>query len=288
MSYAHLYTTTNFTFLTGASHPQELVERAAQLGYKALAITDECSLAGIVKAHMAARKHDLKLLVGSHFRLSNGLQLIALAPDRKAYAELSGFITLARRRADKGTYEAHMEDLRFHLQTCLIIWLAGRDFTGAYGTAVQLRQAFKQRLWLGIGHQLTGGEQRLFVHWHKLGQALNIPLVACDQALVHEHVRKPLWDALTGIRENAPFGQWGARQRGNAEAYLKPLDLLQKLYPRALLLQTQVIADLCNLSMDELIQQYARELVPQNFTHVQYLRQLVVQGKRTPYPKGVS
>src|SRR5690606_18811160 len=152
MSYAHLHTTTNFTFLTGASHPHELVARAWELGYDALAITDECSLAGIVKAYTAIKqlpeehREAFTLLIGSRFRLSNGLHLIAIAPDRKAYAELSGFISLARRRAEKGSYEAHMEDLRFRLQTCLVIWLADRNFTGAYGKAVHLRRAFRGRL----------------------------------------------------------------------------------------------------------------------------------------------
>src|SRR5690606_7496694 len=102
----------------------QLVERADALGYTALAITDECSLAGIVKAHVAARGRNIQLLVGSRFTLSNGASLIAIAPTRQAYAELSGFITLARRRSPKGKYEAHMEDLRFRLQHCLIIWLA--------------------------------------------------------------------------------------------------------------------------------------------------------------------
>ena len=287
MSYAHLHTLTNFTFLTGASHPQELVARAAELGYEALAVTDECSLAGIVKAHVAAQNHGIKLLVGSRFRLSNGMQLIALAPDRKAYAELSGFITLARRRAAKGTYEAHMEDLRFRLQTCLIIWLADRDFTGAYAKARLLYQAFKQRLWLGINHQLAGGEQRVFIHWHKLGQALSIPLVASGEVLMHERSRKPLQDVITGIRENTPIYALGSRLQSNAEAYLKAPADLAKLYPVALLKQTEIIAGLCEFSMEELCYQYPKELVPKHFTPIQYLRQLVNEGKHQRYPQGV-
>jgi len=292
--YAHLHTITNFTFLTGASHPQELVARAVELGYGALAITDECSLAGIVKAYAATLKlskkeqETFKLLVGSHFRLSNGLRLIALAPDRKAYAELSGFITLARRRAPKGTYEAHMEDLRFRLQTCLIIWLADRDFVSAYAIAQQLQKAFRQRLWIGVDHQLAGGEQRIFIHWHKLGQALGIPLVACGEALMHEAARKPLQDVLTGIRENAPISELGTRLRGNGEAYLKSPAVLQRLYPKALLQQTQAIADLCEFSMDELCYQYPQELVPRHLTPIQHLRQLVNEGKHKRYPQGTK
>lgn len=294
MFYAHLNTTTNFTFLTGASHPQELVARALELGYEALAITDECSLAGIVKAYTVIKnlpkeqRSAFKLLIGSRFRLSNGLHLIAIAPDRKAYAELSGFITLARRRAEKGAYEAHMEDLRFRLQTCLVIWLAERDFTGAYGNAHLLKRAFKGRLWIGVDHQLAGGEQHNFIQWHKLGQALEIPLVACGEALMHVRARKPLQDVLTGIRENAPVSELGTRLRSNAEAYLKPLSDLAKLYPTSLLRQTSVIANRCEKYMHELRYQYPRELVPAGLTAIQYLRQLVDEGKHKRYPEGVS
>jgi error-prone DNA polymerase len=293
MPYAHLNTTTNFTFLTGASHPQELVARALELGYEALAITDECSLAGIVKAYTVIKnlqeeqRGAFKLLIGSRFRLSNGLHLIAIAPDRKAYAELSGFITLARRRAEKGSYEAHMEDLRFRLQTCLVIWLADQDFTGAYGNAHLLKRAFKERLWIGVDHQLVGGEQQNFIHWHKLGQALDIPLVACGEALMHVRTRKPLQDVLTGIRENAPLSELGTRLRCNAEAYLKPISHLARLYPTSLLRQTSVIANRCEKYMNELRYQYPRELVPAGLTSIQYLRQLVDEGKHKRYPEGV-
>ena len=104
MPYAELHCLSNFTFLRGASHPEELVARAAELGYRALAITDECSLSGVVKAHVAAREHGLQLIIGSEFRLDDGLTLVLLAPQRRAYAELSALITLARRRSPKGEY----------------------------------------------------------------------------------------------------------------------------------------------------------------------------------------
>ena len=154
MPYAQLHSLSNFSFLRGASHPHELVEQAYALGYKAIALTDECSLAGMVKAWMAAEALEIKLIVGSYFRLSNGLELIALAPHKQAYAELSGFITLARRRAPKGEYEAHFEDLRFRLQHCLLICLAQANFREHAQTIKKslplLSKAFKQRLWIGI------------------------------------------------------------------------------------------------------------------------------------------
>lgn len=289
MRYAQLFTTTNFTFLTGASHPPEMVYQAADLGYEAIAITDECSLAGVVKAFVAAEELDFKLIIGSRFTLSNGMQLIAIAPNRMAYAELSGFITLARRRATKGEYEAHFEDLRFRLQNCLIIWLGYLNAEGVAPEEVidQLAKAFKERLWIGIDHQWCGNEQEQFSVWLNLSRQKNIPLVACPQALMHIRERKPLQDVLTSIRHNVPIDELGTRLAPNAEAYLKSVDQLTQLYPDALLEQTTEIADLCNFSLKELRYQYPLELVPENRTPIEHLRDLVNEGKHQRWPQGV-
>jgi error-prone DNA polymerase len=120
--YAQLHSLSNFSFLRSASHPQELVEQAYLLGYSAIAITDECSFAGIVKAHVRAKELGIKLIIGSEFHLQEGLHLVALAPNRRSYQELSGLITLARRRMPKGQYQLRFEDLQFRLKNCLIIW----------------------------------------------------------------------------------------------------------------------------------------------------------------------
>ncbi|MFO1389061.1 error-prone DNA polymerase [Cellvibrio sp.] len=290
MRYAHLNTTTNFTFLTGASHPPEYIYRAAELEYDALAITDECSLAGIVKAFVAAEELNFKLIVGSRFTLTNGMQLIAIAPNRIAYAELSGFITLARRRANKGEYEAHFDDLRFRLQHCLIIWIGqlAEDIIEPEAIINQLYNAFKERLWIGINHQLQGGEQAEFARWISLSTQKNIPLVACGSALMHEKKRKPLQDLVTAIRHNTSVTEMGTKLEINSEAYLKSLDQLKKLYPERLLEQTCVIADLCQFSMTELRYQYPKELVPEKLTPIMHLRNLVDEGKRKRWPKGIS
>src|SRR4051812_25560833 len=289
MRYAHLNTTTNFTFLTGASHPPEYIYRAAELEYDALAITDECSLAGIVKAFVAAEELNFKLIIGSRFILSNGMQLIAIAPTRTAYAELSGFITLARRRAKKGEYEAHFEDLRFRLQHCLIIWIGqlGNNIVVPEAIINQLYNAFKERLWIGINHQLLSGEQEEFERWLLLSHEKNIPLVACGEALMHEKNRKPLQDVVSAIRENLTLQEMGTRLQRNGEAYLKSLEQLAKLYPAALLEQTCVIADLCEFSMRELQYQYPQELVPYSLTPIMHLRNLVEEGKHKRWPGGV-
>lgn len=295
MRYSQLFSTTNFTFLTGASHPHELVYEAAELGYESIAITDECSLAGVVKAFVAAEELDFKLIIGSRFTLTNGMQLIAIAPSRSAYAELSGFITLARRRAAKGQYEAHFEDLRFRLQQCLIIWLGhwvsetDEQYTSSASEAIvdELSKAFKERLWIGINHQWTGGEQEQFTHWLTLSRKKNIPLVACPQALMHVRERKPLQDVLTAIRHSKAIATLGTLLEPNAEAYLKPIEQLMQLYPEALLEQTTNISDLCHFSLRELQYQYPLELVPDKLTPITHLRNLVNEGKQQRWPQGV-
>jgi error-prone DNA polymerase len=287
MRYAQLHTTTNFTFLTGASHPGEYIYQANELEYDALAITDECSLAGIVKAFIAAEESKFKLIVGSRFHLSNGMDLIAIAPSRIAYAELSGFITLARRRAEKGSYEAHFEDLRFRLRTCLIIWIAKFHETISEEVASELNSAFKGRLWIGINHQLHGGEQNDFERWQDLSVRKHIPLVACGEVLMHSADRKPLQDVLTAIRSNKSVQEMGTGLELNGEAYLKSLHQLARLYPPELLDESCAIADLCHFSMNELRYQYPRELVTENLKPIDHLRNLVTIGKHQRYPKGV-
>ena len=291
MNFTALHCLTNFTFLTGASHPHELVEQAHANGYSALAITDECSLAGVVKAHVAAKALDFHLIIGSHFKLSNGLQLVALAPSRQAYSELSGFISLARRRSEKGQYEAHLEDLRFRLQHCLIIWQvqsstvlqedAYQDF------AAELVSAFKQRLWLGISHLYGEHEQTDFFDWQALGNKHGIPLVASPKILMHEAQRKPLQDTLTAIRHNTAVQKLGKQLEANAEAYLKSLPELSSLYAEALLEQTDIIRQQCHFHLDEIRYQYPRELVPKDVTPIEHLTALVNQGKQDRWPEGV-
>jgi len=289
MSYAHLHTITNFTFQYGASHPGEYVRQAAELGYDAIAITDECSFAGIVKAFVVAKEINFKLIVGSRFTLTNGVRFIAIAPSKQAYAELSDFITLTRMRAKKGKYIAHFDDLRFRLQHCLIIWIGLTDKARhtADEIADLLKTIFKQRLWIGINHQLDGTECEQFIRWRTIGLTKHIPLVACGEALMHEKSRKNLQDVITAIREKVPVTKLGTCLQLNAEAYLKPVELLDQLYPIELLEESAVIADLCNFSMTELHYQYPAELVPENTTPIDHLSNLVKKGIPIRWPGGV-
>ena len=286
-NYAELHCLSCYSFLRGASHPFELVERAAALGYAALAITDECSLAGIVKAHVAAKEHGIQLIVGSEFNLVEGIKLVALAPTRAAYSELSGLISMARRRSPKGEYRAGLRDVIFHLKRCLLVWLPEEDDEASRAWGLQLGRLCKERVWLGVSHLLGNDETRRYRALYRLASELRIPMVACGNVQMHNAGRKPLHDVFTALRHNTSIGQLGRRRLANSQQHLRQLTKLQALYPPALLEETLRIAGLCNFSLDELRYEYPEEVVPEGYTSKRYLRELVVQGSSARWPGGV-
>src|SRR3990172_6376347 len=173
MAYAELHCLSNFTFLRGASHPAELVVRARQLGYAALALTDECSLAGIVRAHAAARECGLALIIGSEFRLADGLRLVCLATSRHGYGALARLITPGRRRAPKGRYELERADLEDALEDFLVLWLPGAvpDAGGGHW----LRERFAGRLWIAVELPAAGSDRERLMRLEKLAPQFGIP-----------------------------------------------------------------------------------------------------------------
>ena len=287
MSYAELHCISNFTFLRGASHPHELVKRASDLNYNALAITDECSLAGVVKAHVAAIDHDLKLIIGSEFRL-DGHKLIALAPNRQAYSELSAFITLARRRGDKGSYQLDWNDLQGNLRNALLIWLPSQQLAVDHQRGEQLSNWFKQRLWIGVTHLLSGTDASDYYYYRNLAALWQLPMVACGDVHMHSRQRQPLQDTLTAIHHSCSVMELGERRFANGERHLRSLNQLQKLYPAALLRETLHIAKRCHFSLEELRYEYPSEVVPEHLTATQQLRFLVEGGIGKRWPDGVS
>ncbi|MBL4827190.1 MAG: PHP domain-containing protein, partial [Spongiibacteraceae bacterium] len=230
-AYAELHCLSYFSFLRGASSPQELVSQAASLGYRALAITDECSLAGVVKAYVEAEKTKTHLIIGSEFVLTNGCRLVVLVTDKAAYCELSGLITLARRRSPKGAYHVEMNDLPFRLKHGLLIWLPGGDAALNRQHGEQLTKLFPCRLWMGVEHLLDGAEQRRYLSHYRLACSLKLPMVACGGVQMHKPERKKLHDVLQAIRLNKPVQELGTTLASNAQAYLKPIAQLQALYP---------------------------------------------------------
>ena len=274
MSYAELHCISNFSFLRGGSHPHELVKRASQLGYSALAITDECSLAGVVKAHVAAIEYDIKLIIGCEFQL-DGHRLIALAPSRQAYSELSALITLARRRSEKGEYRLEWHDLQHNLKHALLIWRPSQNLAEDHQRGEQLSNWFQQRLWIGVSHLLSGNDAKDYYYYRNLAALWQLPIVPCGDVHMHSRERQALQDTLTAIRHNCSVMELGARRFANGERHLRSLEQLQRLYPPVLLSETLNIAQRCHFSLEELRYEYPSEVVPEHLSATQQLRFLV-------------
>ncbi len=277
LPYAELHCLTHFTFLRGASHPGELIERAQALGYTALAITDECSVAGVVRAQVALRKVResaakeaavpgatapavLKLIIGAEFRLDCGLKFVALAMNRQGYGRLCSLITCGRRAAPKGEYLLTRADVETCLQQCLILWLPEREPQREAAQWLQAR--FPGNVWIAVELFRDGADREHLEALRRLGLECDLPLVASGDVHMHVRERRRLQDALTAIRCGVPLTETGLRLYPNGERHLREPARLARLYPAALLAQTLVIAERCSFSLDELKYEYPQEILP--------------------------
>ena len=284
-AYAELHCLSNFTFLRGASHAEELVERAHELGYTALAITDECSLAGIVRAHVAAKKCGLKLIVGSEIRFTDGPSIVLLARDRSGYGNLSELISQGRRNAIKGSYSLAFSDIQNGLPGCLALLLP--DPLPTLAQAQQVAAAFPNSSWLAVELFRAADDKERLTALTELGAAANLPLLAAGDVHMHVASRRALQDTLTAIRLCVPVFEAGAALYPNGERHLRELADLAQIYPPELLAQTLAVAERCQFSLDELRYEYPEELVPKDQTAISYLRQLTEEGLALRFPQGV-
>ncbi|MSR15100.1 MAG: error-prone DNA polymerase [Gammaproteobacteria bacterium] len=283
--YAELHALSNFTFLRGAAHPEELVKQAAALGYAALALTDECSLAGAVRAHVAAKAVGLKLILGSEFTLMDGLRCVLLAPTAAAYAELSSLISEARRQCAKGAYRLTREALVTKVRQGLLLWLAD---DASPSDAAWISAHFSGRAWIAVELFYSGHDRATVAALRALGQQYGLPLVASGDVHMHVPSRKPLADVLTAIRIGTSVQHAGYALFPNGERHLRPCSRLIKIYPPDLLAASVEIAARCNFSLAELHYDYPRELVPLGDTATTYLRKLTGRGARTRWPGGIT
>ncbi len=285
--YAELHCLSNFTFLRGASHPEELCERAHALGYAALAITDECSLAGVVRAHLAARELGVKLLIGSEVTLRDGVKLVLLATDRASYGDLSQLITRGRRAAAKGRYALIRDDVAALGSRCLALWLPGHGGElEPHRDAVEARwvaEVFGDRAWIGVELFAQAGDRVRLARLEALGRASGLPLVAAGDVHMHARARRALQDTLTAIRLGTPIAQCGYALHPNGERHLRSRGRIATLYPRALTDATLDLAERCAFSLDELRYEYPREIVPEGETPASWLRKLTEQGLARRY-----
>jgi len=291
--YAELHAVSNFSFQRGASHPQELVQRAHALGYAALALTDECSVAGMVRAHGAARELGLRLIPGSEF-LWGDLRIVALARDARGWGDLCEFISAARARAAKGSYRVDAQSPWALLAGCELLLAPRREafadasdsiaisacltsaianFDHEYWLAVELHMALDDGLWL---HTLT-----------EVGARLGLPLVAASDVHLHARAAKPLQDVITAVRLGRSLADCGLALQPHAERRLRPRSQLAGLYPPALLAATLTVAARCRFSLDEIKYRYPLETVLPGMTAQQTLAWLTWEGARARHPAGV-
>lgn len=291
--YAELRCLSNFSFLRGASHPEELVERAKELGYRALAMVDECSLAGVVRAHVAAKEHRLKLLIGSQFQVrceESPFTLVVLACNLNGYGNLCEFITRLRRASPtKGTYRLERQHIDAEaLAGCVVIAVPDRACGQAQMDAVArwLLQHFVGRCWLGV-EQLRRVDDEMCLHRLRQSSELTaVPLVAVGDVHMHVRSRKPLQDVLTATRIGKPLTECGFALEPSAEQRLRLRSTLGNLYPAELLAETLAVAARCQFSLDELRHQYPSEVIPEGETPTSYLRRLTDEGARKRWPQG--
>jgi len=305
-AYAELFCLSNFSFLQGASRAEELVARARQLEYAALAITDECSLAGVVRAHAAAKEAGLPLIIGSYFRLSNpdgspALSFVALASNRNGYGNLCELITLGRNRVAKGSYLLTPADLASpppefsHLQglpDCLFILLPeypayrAEDVDQLHAQAAWMEATFPGRVWMGLNLLLRSFDEAHRISIAEVASQHQMRVVAVGHVCMHVRSRKPMQDTLTAIRVGKPVAECGYALAQNAEQHLRPRVQLANLYPPAALAETLSIALRCKFNLTELRYHYPNEMIPADHSPASYLRQEVELGVLRRWPQG--
>ena len=281
--YAELHCLSNFSFLRGASHPEELVERACELGYRGLAITDEASFAGAVRAHAQAKHARFKLIIGTELRLDDGLRLVLLATDRGAYGAISALISRGRRRVAKGAYSLSRVDVEACADKGMLALLLAPQ--GA-GQASWLADRFAGRAWIAAELLLGPNDHALLRSLREIGARSGLPLVAAGDVHMHRRSRRPLQDTLTAIRLGKTVAQCGFDLHPNGERHLRLRARLAQIYPPELLAETVAIAERCSFSLAELRYEYPEELVPQGHTPSSWLRKLTEQGLARRFPSG--
>ena len=292
MQYTELQVTSNFSFLRGASHPEEMVEQAAALGYREIAITDLNSFAGIVRAHAAAKKAGIRIIVGCRLNLLDGISLLAYPANKAAYSLLCNLLTLGNRRAVKGECHLYKTDVYKYSADVkfIVVPPAGLnelfDFDTSFSVALkEYKNAFGNNLYIAATRRYQGDDSKYLYCLAALSSQLQIPLAATNDVHYHEAARRQLQDILTCIREKCTIHNAGYRLHPNAERYLKTNDEMLRLfrqYPEAII-HTQEIVHACQFSLDELKYEYPEEITTDGRTPLEELTFLAWQGALERY-----
>ena len=291
-AYAELHCLSDFSFLRGAASAEELFTRAHQCGYEALAITDECSLAGIVRALEASRATGVPLIVGSEFVLECGLKLVLLVENQSGYVRLCELITTGRRAAGKGSYRLARQDVKRVLGDAsgeglglFALWVPGAQPDAAQ--AVWMQQVFVQRTWLAVHLHRERDDAARLAQLLALATQLGIDALACGDVHMDVRRRRVLQDTMTAIRHGLPLAECGAFLFRNGEHHLRTRRALGNIHPHALLHTAVMLARRCRFRLDEVRYQYPAELVPDGHTPSSWLRELTLRGMRERWPEGV-
>ncbi|MFL5225599.1 MAG: error-prone DNA polymerase [Microvirga sp.] len=288
MPYAELAVTTNFSFLRGASHPQEYVAQAAALGLKAIGIADRNTMAGVVRAYSEGKNHKdtLKLLVGARLVTTDGFETIAYPIDREAYGRLCKLLSQGNLRTKKGQCHLGFDEILAASAGQIFIAMPPPRLAKSFAERlVELDRAAPTRTYLGAVHRYGSDEPRRLGRLAEFGERLGVPLVAVGDALYHAPERRPLQDIVTCIREKCTIREAGLRLEKHAERHLKSAEEMARLfasYPDAIA-RTAEIAETCSFSLDELNYEYPEEPVPPGKTPQQYLMELTWHHARWRY-----
>ncbi|MFM9911048.1 MAG: error-prone DNA polymerase [Chitinophagaceae bacterium] len=289
MSYTELQVTTNFSFLRGASHPEELVEQAHAYGYSEIGITDRNSFAGVVRAHAAAKKKGIRIIPGCRIDLLNGPSLLAYPTDKNAWSILCNLLTLGNRRAEKGSCTLYKEDVYEYSKGVQFILIPPDvlnetfEFDFSFHQSIkEYKEQFRNNLYLAASRRYLGDDSKYIYRLSQLSEQLQVPLVATNDIHYHEPARRELQDIVTCIREKCTIYNAGYRLHPNAERYLKPVHEMERLfrqYPEAIL-RTQEIAGSCVFSLDELKYEYPEEIISEGRSPQEELIYLAWKGAK--------
>jgi len=287
--HTELEVTTNFSFLRGASHPEELADQAAAYGYTAIAITDRNSLAGIVRGHVAAKAKGMRIIPACRLDLLDGPSLLAYPTDKAAYSRLSALLTTGNLRAEKGACHLYRSDVYAQKEGIQFIAIPPVALTPAFEIEPafvqalgEYKEAFSTDLYLAATRRYLGDDAKQLHRLSQLATRLQVPLAATNDVHYHEPERRYMQDVLTCIREKCTIDTAGYRLHQNAERYLKPIPEMQRLfrnYPDALR-QSQLIADACRFSLDSLQYVYPEEFTSEGRTPQEELTMLTWEGAR--------
>lgn len=291
--YAELRCLSNYSFLRGASWPEELAARAHELGYAAIAITDECTLAGVVRAHTAAKEVGLKLLIGSQFQVQDEspFDIVVLATNLNGYGNLCQFITQLRRSSEKGTYHLDRGSIDGdELADCLVLVSPNREASDEQLETLGrwILKHFTGRSWIGLDQNRRICDELHLHRMRELSALTALPLVAMGDVHMHVRSRKPLQDVMTATRVGKPLTECGYELQRSAERHLRSRLRLGQAYPDELLAETIAVAARCTFSLDELKYQYPDEVVPEGHTPASYLRQATYEGAGRRWPHGIT